>query len=177
MARIGKRAGKASMMRIGKKSLEMLPDDPNLSLATFARDERGGNVGRSWKTNFGQKWPNLSRFVRFYRTERGSGPRRNKGRSAFMRLGKRINNKAEEQPGVEMMSQKKDPEPETILQKRDPEMVLQKRNPKIILQKRDPDQVDQEDEFDDSRRCLEEKICNVVFNRNGMTYRIFYRQN
>ena len=155
------------MMRIGKKSLEMLPDHPNLSLATFARDERGGNVGRSWKNNFGQRWPNLSRFVRFYRTERG-GPRRNKGRSAFMRLGKRINNKVEKGPGVEMISQKKDPEPEMILQKRDPEMVLQKR---------DPDQVDQEDEFDDSRRCLEEKICNVVFNRNGVTYRIFYRQN
>ena len=104
MARIGKRAGKASMMRIGKKSLEMLPDDPNLSLATFSRDERGGNVGRSWKTNFGQKWPNLSRFVRFYRTERGSGQRRNKGRSAFMRLGKRINNKAEEENLIKLIN-------------------------------------------------------------------------
>ena len=103
-----------------------------------------------------------------------------------MRLGKRINNKVEDEPGVEMILQKrepgiilhkKDPEPEMILQKRNPEMVLQKRNPEMILQKRDPDQVDQEDEFDGSRRCLEEKICNVVFNRNGMTYRIFYRQN
>ena len=92
-----------------------------------------------------------------------------------MRLGKRINDKVEEEPLLEMMSQKRDPE--MTLQKRNPEMILQKRDPEIILQKRDPDQVDQQDEFGGSRQCLEKKICNVVFNRNGMTYRIFYRHN
>ena len=74
-----------------------------------------------------------------------------------MRLGKRDDDKVEEEPLVGMISQK--------------------RNPEIILQKRDPDQVDQQDEFGGSRQCLEKKICNVVFNRNGMTYRIFYRHN
>ena len=152
MARIGKRAGKASMMRIGKKSVEMLPDDPNLSLATFVRDERGGNMGRSWKTNFGRRWPNfISRFVRFSRTERGGSQiggriarRWSKGRSAFMRLGKRKKGK------LEMIK----------WQKRDPEIIL----------KRDFG-------FGGRGRCVEEEFCNVEFNRNGVTYRIFYRHN
>ena len=191
MARIGKRAGKASMMRIGKKSVEMLPDNPNLSLATFVRDERSGNMAKSWKTNFNRRWPNfISRFVRFYRTERGGSQiggriarRWSKGRSAFMRLGKRINDKVEEEPVLEMMSQKRDPE--MILQKRDPEIIFQKGDPEIIFQKRDPEMIlpkrysdqDNQVDFGGSTHCLEENICNVVFSKNGMTYRIFYRHN
>ena len=176
MGRIGKRAGKASMMRIGKKTLEMLPiEDPSLSPATlFSRDERGGKIGgRSWKIN--QMWlnhPKLSRYVRFVREERGGigeigeriSRRLSKGRSAFFRLGKRFDNNTssnvEEEPRVERISQK-----------RDPEKTL----------KRDYDQVDfgSGGNFGSGgrSRCLEEKMCNVVFNRNGMTYRIFYRNN
>ena len=183
VARIGKRTGKASMMRIGKKNfpdnltilpnLKMLPDNlkmlpynlkmlpgwkmlpGDLSPVTIAsRDEGGGNMEkRSWKTV--QMWPNdpkLSRFIRFVREEGGKleggggkigkriARRWSKGRSAFMRLGKRKKSKVE--------------------QKRDPENIV----------KRDFG-------FGGRRRCGEENFCNVEFNRNGVTFQIFYRHN
>ena len=120
---------------------------------------------RSWKTV--QMWPNdpkLSRFIRFVREEGGEGKivqeeggkleggkgggkigkriarRWSKGRSAFMRLGKRKKSKVE--------------------RKRDPENIV----------KRDFG-------FGGRRRCGEENFCNVEFNRNGVTFQIFYRHN
>ena len=157
MARIGKRDGEASMK--GKKSnivgqtFQMWPD--NFSPGTFER----GKIGKIGKR--GKRGGKFGRIVR----------RWSKGRSAFMRLGKRLNNKIGK------------------------EMILEKTGEPLELDEISSQETNPDFEFGDlgrnwrvgerwrrwrrwrRRNCLEERTCNVVLNRNGITYRIFYRNN
>ena len=151
MARIGKRDGEASLK--GKKSnivgqtFQMWPD--NFSPGTFERGKRGERGKREGK---------FGRIVR----------RWSKGRSAFMRLGKRLNNKIGK------------------------EMILEKTGEPLELDEISSQETNPDFEFGDlgrnwrvgerwrrwrRRNCLEGGTCNVVLNRNGITYRIFYRNN
>ena len=193
VARIGKRTGKASMMRIGKKNLpdnltilpnlKMLPDNlkmlpynlkmlpdwkmlpGDLSPATIAsRDEGGGNMEkRSWKTV--QMWPNdpkLSRFIRFVREEGGEGKivqeEGGKLEGVGAGIGKRIARRWSKG--------------------RSAFMRLGKRKKSKVERKRDPENIVKRDfGFGGRRRCGEENFCNVEFNRNGVTFQIFYRHN
>ena len=151
MARIGKRDGEASLK--GKKSnivgqtFQIWPD--NFSPGTFERGKRGKR---------GKKGKREGKFGRIVR-------RWSKGRSAFMRLGKRLNNKIGK------------------------EMILHKTGEPLELDEISSQETNPDFEFGDlgrnwrfgerwrRRNCLEEGTCNVVLNRNGITYRIFFRNN
>ena len=85
-----------------------------------------------------------------------------------MRLGKRLNNKIGK------------------------EMILEKTGEPLELDEISSQETNPDFEFGDlgrnwrvgerwrrwrRRNCLEEGTCNIVLNRNGITYRIFYRNN
>ena len=163
MARIGKRDGEASMKGIGKKSnivghqtFQMWPD--NFSPETFERGKIGKRGKRVKIGEIGKRGKREGKFGRIVR-------RWSKGRSAFMRLGKRLNNKIGK------------------------EMILEKTGEPLELDEMSSQETNPDFEFGDlgrnwrvgerwrRRNCLEGGTCNVVLNRNGITYRIFYRNN
>ena len=153
MARIGKRAGKDTMLRIGKKS-------GNWPLAI-------GPLGQVFKM-----WPYNLNFPEspFVRQERG-GKRWRQGKSAFMRLGKRSGDtRAAEEPG-EMTLEKRylNPDDSRV------GILDQAGSSQDCCQ--DSSHGDYSQDWWRKRNCGLDKICNIVLRRNGKSFQVLFRHN
>ena len=153
MARIGKRADKDTLVRIGKKS-------GNWPLAIGPM----GQVVKMWPYNL--NFPSST----FVRQERG-GKRWRQGKSAFMRLGKRSGDtRPAKQPG-EMTLEKRYLNPDGSWER----ILDQAGSNQDCCQ--DSSHGGYSQDWWRKRNCGLDKICNIVLHRNGKSFQVLFRHN